>query len=65
MITDETSLKADSDNIWDIFRLPNINTTIEGLVYSVPIQMLAYYTALEKGNDVDQPRNLAKSVTVE
>ena len=65
MITDETSLKADSDNIWDIFRLPNINKTIEGLVYSVPIQMLAYYTALEKGNDVDQPRNLAKSVTVE
>ena len=65
MITDETSLEADSDNIWDIFRLPNINTTIEGLVYSVPIQMLAYYTALEKGNDVDQPRNLAKSVTVE
>ena len=65
IITDETSLKADSDNIWDIFRLPNINTTIEGLVYSVPIQMLAYYTALEKGNDVDQPRNLAKSVTVE
>ena len=65
MITDETSLEADSDNIWNIFRLPNINTTIEGLVYSVPIQMLAYYTALEKGNDVDQPRNLAKSVTVE
>ncbi len=65
MITDETSLEADSENIWDIFRLPNINTTIEGLVYSVPIQMLAYYTALEKGNDVDQPRNLAKSVTVE
>jgi glucosamine--fructose-6-phosphate aminotransferase (isomerizing) len=31
----------------------------------VPIQMLAYYTAIEKGNDVDQPRNLAKSVTVE
>ena len=65
MITDETSLEADSENIWDIFRLPNINSTIEGLVYSVPIQMLAYYTALEKGNDVDQPRNLAKSVTVE
>jgi glucosamine--fructose-6-phosphate aminotransferase (isomerizing) len=65
MITDEESLKAESDNIWNIFRLPNINTTIEGLIYSVPIQMLAYYTAVEKGNDVDQPRNLAKSVTVE
>ena len=65
LITDEVSLEADSENIWDIFRLPNINSTIEGLVYSVPIQMLAYYTALEKGNDVDQPRNLAKSVTVE
>ena len=39
--------------------------SIETIIYSVPIHMLAYYTAVELGNDVDQPRNLAKSVTVE
>ena len=38
---------------------------LETLIYTIPIQMLAYYTAVELGNDVDQPRNLAKSVTVE
>jgi glucosamine--fructose-6-phosphate aminotransferase (isomerizing) len=35
------------------------------LVYALPIQLLAYHTAVAKGTDVDQPRNLAKSVTVE
>jgi glucosamine--fructose-6-phosphate aminotransferase (isomerizing) len=35
------------------------------ILYAVPAQLLAYYTALAKGTDVDQPRNLAKSVTVE
>ena len=48
-----------------IFRLPKTPKSIEAIVYSVPIHMLAYYTAVELGNDVDQPRNLAKSVTVE
>ena len=38
---------------------------ITPLLYSVPIQLLAYHTAVVKGTDVDQPRNLAKSVTVE
>ena len=52
-------------NIWKIFRLPKTPKSIEAIVYSVPIHMLAYYTAVELGNDVDQPRNLAKSVTVE
>ena len=35
------------------------------ILYTVPVQLLAYYTAIAKGTDVDQPRNLAKSVTVE
>ena len=35
------------------------------ILYAVPLQLLAYYTALAKGTDIDQPRNLAKSVTVE
>ena len=65
MITDDESLQSESENIWEVFRLPCVNKTIESIVYSIPIQMLAYYTAVELGNDVDQPRNLAKSVTVE
>jgi glutamine---fructose-6-phosphate transaminase (isomerizing) len=45
--------------------LPEMPSTITPIVYSVPIQLLAYHTALHIGTDVDQPRNLAKSVTVE
>ena len=65
MITDDRSLQSESENIWQIFRLPEADPILETLIYSIPIQMLAYYTAVELGNDVDQPRNLAKSVTVE
>jgi glucosamine--fructose-6-phosphate aminotransferase (isomerizing) len=45
--------------------LPSTNSFIAPMVYAIPIQFLAYYTAVLKGTDVDQPRNLAKSVTVE
>jgi len=65
MITDDETLESNSENIWEVFRLPKCPKSIEAIVYSVPIHMLAYYTAVELGNDVDQPRNLAKSVTVE
>ena len=44
---------------------PDCHPLIAPLVYAVPVQLLAYYTAVQKGTDVDQPRNLAKSVTVE
>ena len=44
---------------------PDCHPLIAPLVYAVPVQMLAYFTAVHKGTDVDQPRNLAKSVTVE
>jgi glucosamine 6-phosphate synthetase-like amidotransferase/phosphosugar isomerase protein len=44
---------------------PGCDDIVAPLVYAVPIQMLAYYVAVQKGADVDQPRNLAKSVTVE
>ena len=44
---------------------PDCHPLIAPLVYAIPVQLLAYYTAVEKGTDVDQPRNLAKSVTVE
>ena len=45
--------------------LPKTDPVLSPLLYAVPVQLLAYYTALVKGTDVDQPRNLAKSVTVE
>ena len=46
-------------------QMPKSNEFILPILYSIPVQMLAYYTAVAKGTDVDQPRNLAKSVTVE
>ena len=45
--------------------LPTVDPVITPILYTVPVQMLAYHTAVAKGTDVDQPRNLAKSVTVE
>ena len=48
-----------------LIRVPRINEMLMPMVATVPMQMLAYYTSVNKGNDVDKPRNLAKSVTVE
>jgi glucosamine--fructose-6-phosphate aminotransferase (isomerizing) len=45
--------------------LPDMSTTVTPLVYAIPVQLIAYHTAAAIGTDVDQPRNLAKSVTVE
>ena len=45
--------------------LPDADPTVLPLLYAIPVQLLAYYVAVAKGTDVDQPRNLAKSVTVE
>ncbi|MHB2209134.1 glutamine--fructose-6-phosphate transaminase (isomerizing) [Methylobacterium sp. CM6257] len=47
------------------FTMPALDATVAPIVYAVPIQLLAYHTAVSMGKDVDQPRNLAKSVTVE
>ena len=47
------------------FCVPKINHLVAPILYSVPVQLLAYYCAFIKGTDIDQPRNLAKSVTVE
>ncbi len=49
----------------ELIRLPDINPFVSPLLYAIPIQLLAYHVAVLKGTDVDQPRNLAKSVTVE
>ena len=48
-----------------VVELPSCDPIVAPLVYAVPIQLLAYHVAVAKGTDVDQPRNLAKSVTVE
>ena len=52
-------------NTCHIIKMPVVENLIEPVVYAVPLQLLAYYVAVLKGTDVDQPRNLAKSVTVE
>ena len=45
--------------------MPKTHPFVAPILYAVPVQLLAYHTAILKGTDVDQPRNLAKSVTVE
>ncbi len=56
---------TDTDNITDLIFLPEIDSALTPILYTIPLQLLAYHTAVAKGTDVDQPRNLAKSVTVE
>jgi glucosamine--fructose-6-phosphate aminotransferase (isomerizing) len=56
---------ARAGKVWHAIEVPNADPLIAPILYSVPIQLLAYYAAVAKGTDVDQPRNLAKSVTVE
>ncbi|PKP83663.1 MAG: glutamine--fructose-6-phosphate transaminase (isomerizing) [Alphaproteobacteria bacterium HGW-Alphaproteobacteria-2] len=56
---------ADAEGIWRSLALPTVAPWLAPLVYALPVQLLAYHAALARGTDVDQPRNLAKSVTVE
>ncbi|MBO8087890.1 MAG: glutamine--fructose-6-phosphate aminotransferase, partial [Marichromatium sp.] len=63
-ITDSI-LPSLQDNSQDLFTVPTINDDLMPLITSIPLQLLAYHIAVLKGTDVDQPRNLAKSVTVE
>jgi glucosamine--fructose-6-phosphate aminotransferase (isomerizing) len=64
VITD-TSAEIDSDADIELLKISPVNEYISPIVYTVPLQLLAYHIAVLKGADVDQPRNLAKSVTVE
>jgi glucosamine--fructose-6-phosphate aminotransferase (isomerizing) len=57
-------LKA-GDGVWASIAVPETHAMTAPLVYAAPAQLLAYHTAATKGTDIDQPRNLAKSVTVE
>jgi glucosamine--fructose-6-phosphate aminotransferase (isomerizing) len=61
---DETLAAANDENV-RIVKVPQVNNEISPIVYTIPLQLLAYHVAVLKGTDVDQPRNLAKSVTVE
>ena len=65
LITDAKGAKEAGDGAWQTVIMPSVNPFLAPIVYAVPIQLLAYHTAVYKGTDVDQPRNLAKSVTVE
>lgn len=65
LLTDEAGAAAAADVPEHIVSVPTCDPFIAPIIYSVPVQLLAYYVAVEKGTDVDQPRNLAKSVTVE
>src|SRR4051812_34954449 len=64
LISDAAGIKA-AGPVWASIEVPSTNAFITPLLYAVPVQQLAYYAAIAKGTDVDQPRNLAKSVTVE
>jgi len=57
--------KFESDETMKVINVPHCDDIIAPIVYTLPLQLLSYYVAIIKGTDVDQPRNLAKSVTVE
>ena len=65
LITDHKGASLAAPGSWAVLALHDMPTLVAPLVFALPLQLLAYYTALVLGTDVDQPRNLAKSVTVE
>jgi glutamine---fructose-6-phosphate transaminase (isomerizing) len=65
LITDAEGEAEASDQTWQVLVMPRIDPVLTPILYALPAQLLAYHTAVAKGTDVDQPRNLAKSVTVE
>lgn len=65
LISDNEGVDSAGETAWATLRLPNVHPFVAPILYSIPVQLLAYHIAVLKGTDVDQPRNLAKSVTVE
>ena len=65
MITDKKGSKKAEKYYDQVLMMPETNIITAPIIYSLPIQLIAYYLAVLLGTDVDQPRNLAKSVTVE
>ena len=65
LITNKSKDEVFSENIWETIEVENTNDDLLPFLLTIPLQKLAYYSALKKGYDIDKPRNLAKSVTVE
>ena len=65
LITNKSNDEVISENIWKTIKVESTNNDLLPFLLTVPLQKLAYYSALKKGYDIDKPRNLAKSVTVE
>ena len=65
LITNKSKDEIVSENIWEKIEVETTNDDLLPFLLTIPIQKLAYYSALKKGYDIDKPRNLAKSVTVE
>jgi glucosamine--fructose-6-phosphate aminotransferase (isomerizing) len=65
LVSDEAGIAEAGDGVWTSVQMPAVSDVLTPILYAIPAQLLAYHTAVAKGTDVDQPRNLAKSVTVE
>ncbi|WP_420325547.1 glutamine--fructose-6-phosphate transaminase (isomerizing) [Mameliella sp.] len=65
LVTDAEGAAAAGQDVWRVVQMPTVPDLLAPILYALPAQLLAYHTAIAKGTDVDQPRNLAKSVTVE
>jgi glucosamine--fructose-6-phosphate aminotransferase (isomerizing) len=65
LVSDAKGVAAAGEETWQAITLPDVDPVLAPILYALPAQLLAYHTAIAKGTDVDQPRNLAKSVTVE
>ena len=65
LLSSKSGLDLAANGVWATLTMPDAPEFITPIIYAIPAQLLAYHTAVAKGTDVDQPRNLAKSVTVE
>ena len=65
LISDAQGITEAGMDCWKTITMPEVSDAFAPILYAIPAQLLAYHTAIAKGTDVDQPRNLAKSVTVE
>ena len=65
LVTNKSKDEIVSENIWETIEVESTNDDLLPFLLTIPLQKLAYYSALKKGYDIDKPRNLAKSVTVE
>jgi glucosamine--fructose-6-phosphate aminotransferase (isomerizing) len=65
LVSDNAGVAEAGGTVWETVTIPPVAPPLAPILYALPAQLLAYHAAVAKGTDVDQPRNLAKSVTVE